>query len=48
MFPLGCLFDAMNWPIFHGWGLMHGSFIVAWPLLAIFTWFVIEAMHRKK
>ncbi len=34
MFPLGKLFDAMDWPLFHTWGLAHGSFLLAWPLLA--------------
>jgi hypothetical protein len=29
MFPLGLLFDDMKWPLFHSWGLAHGSFILA-------------------
>ena len=37
--PLGALFDRMNWPVFHGWGLIHGSFIIAWPLL---TWLLLK------
>ncbi|MGD1106720.1 MAG: hypothetical protein ABR865_06715 [Terracidiphilus sp.] len=37
MIPLGLLFDAMNWPLFHTWGLAHGSFVLAWPALAIIS-----------
>ena len=37
MFPLGWLFGIMNWPVFHSWGLVHGSFIVAWPLLTLIS-----------
>lgn len=39
MFPLGALFTSINWPIFHGWGLVHGSFLIAWPFL---TWLVLR------
>jgi hypothetical protein len=34
MWPLGALFGRMNWPVFHLWGLAHGSFVLAWPLLS--------------
>ena len=32
LLPVGDLFDRMDWPIFHSWGLGHGSFvfITAW------------------
>ena len=42
MVPLGMLFDAMNWPLFHTWGLAHGSFVIAWPVLAVISFGVIR------
>ena len=45
MFPLGWVFGAMNWPVFHGWGLAHGAFIVAWPLLTLISWCLIRVMR---
>jgi hypothetical protein len=52
MIPLAMLFDAMNWPLFHSWGLAHGSFIIAWPLLtltsfAVIRVFVLRKLHSK-
>lgn len=35
MVPLSALFDAMNWPLFQSWGLIHGSFLMAWPMLTV-------------
>jgi hypothetical protein len=35
MSPLGLLFERMHWPAFHSWGLMHGSFLIAWPALSL-------------
>jgi len=46
MFPLGIVFDSMNWPLFHSWGLAHGSFILAWPLLTLLSFGVARAMRR--
>lgn len=46
MFPLGALFDHMNWPVFHGWGLAHGSFVIAWPLLTALL-LVLGSFMRK-
>lgn len=34
LFPLAALFDRMNWPVFHSWGLAHGSFLIAVPVIA--------------
>jgi len=34
MWPLSSLFDRNNWPVFHTWGLAHGSAVIAWPVLA--------------
>ena len=27
LLPVGDLFNRMDWPIFHSWGLAHGSFV---------------------
>jgi len=35
MAPLAMLFNAMNWPMFHGWALAHGTFVIAWPALTL-------------
>ncbi len=42
MWPLGALFEAMHWPVFHGWGLAHGAFVVAWPLLSILVFAIMR------
>lgn len=34
LFPVATLFDRMNWPVFDSWGLAHGSFLVAVPVMA--------------
>lgn len=44
MVPLGLLFDAMNWPLFHTWGLAHGSFIIAWPMLAFVSFGLLQTL----
>ena len=46
MFPLGMLFDVMDWALFHSWGLVHGSFILAWPLLAVLSYGLIRLLRR--
>ena len=33
--PLGWLFGAMGWPMYHSWGLLHGGFFSAIPAMAI-------------
>jgi hypothetical protein len=48
MIPLAMLFDAMNWPLFHSWGLAHGSFIIAWPLLTLICFGIIRAIVLSK
>ena len=48
MFPLGMLFDDMKWPLFHSWGLAHGSFILAWPALTLLAWLVDHFFGRGK
>ena len=47
MVPLGLLFDGMNWPLFHTWGLAHGSFIIAWPVLACVSFALLRILIRK-
>lgn len=42
MFPLGWLFGVMNWPTFHSWGLMHGSFFSAWPTLTVVSFALLS------
>jgi hypothetical protein len=37
MWPLGYVFNTFQWPIFHTWGLTHGSLLVAWPSLGWVT-----------
>jgi len=44
MVPLGLLSDAMNWPLFHTWGLAHGSFIIAWPILAFLSFGLLQTL----
>lgn len=38
LFPVGEFFDRKQWPVFHSWGLAHGSFIfvVGWIGLLIY------------
>ena len=46
MAPLGMLFDAMNWGVFHSWGLARGSFIVAWPLLTLVSYHIVQLIRK--
>jgi hypothetical protein len=41
MWPLGYAWTALSWPTFHLWGLMHGTFIAAWPALSILTFLAL-------
>jgi len=47
MFPLAGLFDAMNWPLFHSWGLAHGSFMIAWPMLSLIVYLLLRLLWRR-
>lgn len=40
LIPLAWLFDRMDWPFFNPWSMIHGSVLLAWPLLTILV-FVI-------
>ena len=46
MWPIGWLFGAMSWPVFHGWGLAHGAWIIAWPVLTLFSFLVLYLLGR--
>jgi hypothetical protein len=41
MWPLGYAWAALSWPTFHLWGLMHGTFVAAWPTLSILTFLAL-------
>ena len=47
IYPLGKLFDAMEWPIFHTWGLGHGSFVIAIPVLVWLAYVGLGYGFRK-
>jgi hypothetical protein len=48
MIPLAMLFDALNWPLFNGWALFHGSFVLAWPALSLISFVVLrDAWHNS-
>ena len=42
MGPLAGLFEAMRWPMFHGWALAHGTFLIAWPVLTVLSFVVLS------
>jgi hypothetical protein len=44
MVPVARLFDAKNWAVFNTWGLAHGSFIFAWPLLAYVSFYLLRML----
>ena len=35
MWPLGYAYVALSLPTFHLWGLIHGTWVAAWPTLSI-------------
>ena len=41
MRPLGYAWTALSLPTFHLWGLMHGTFVAAWPTLSIVTFLAL-------
>lgn len=48
MVPLARIFDAGNWAVFNTWGLGHGSFIVAWPMLAYLVFVFLRMSSRAR
>ncbi len=34
LFPVATVFDQRNWPVFHSWGLAHGSWWIGGALIA--------------
>lgn len=47
MWPVGWLFGQMGWPMFHGWGMAHGAFVIAWPVLSLLVLAVLLVLVRK-
>jgi hypothetical protein len=41
MWPLGHAYAALGWPTFHLWGLMHSTFVAAWPALTILVFLAL-------
>src|SRR5438105_15269723 len=41
MWPLGYAYAALSLPTFHVWGLMHGTFVSAWPTLSILVFLAL-------
>jgi hypothetical protein len=41
MWPLGYAYAKLSLPTFHDWGLMHGTFVAAWPTLSILTYLAL-------
>jgi predicted outer membrane lipoprotein len=41
MWPLGHGYAALSLPTFNAWGLMHGTYVAAWPTLSILTYLVL-------
>jgi hypothetical protein len=41
------IFNAMDWPTFHTWGLMHGSFIFIFPFYFILALLVLWLYNRR-
>jgi hypothetical protein len=50
LFPVASLFDLMSWPTFHTWGMMHGGFLLAWPVTTVSSFAIaisiIKAVRR--
>jgi hypothetical protein len=48
----GTLFNTMNWPLFHTWGLIHGSIIYIFPvyfvIALIIIWYFARQHSRKR
>jgi hypothetical protein len=41
MWPLGYAYVGLSLPTFHFWGLMHGTFVAAWPTLSILAFLAL-------
>lgn len=41
MWPLGYAYSRLSLPTFHSWGLMHGTYVAAWPTLSILTYLAL-------
>ena len=47
LWPLGAVFAKLGWPLFHPWGLAHGSFLMAWPLLGWLVYQITAVGFRR-
>jgi hypothetical protein len=41
MWPLIIAYDWAEWPTFHSWGMIHGSFFAAWPTLGAIVYLAL-------
>ncbi len=41
MWPLGYAYSRFSLPTFHSWGLMHGTFVAAWPTLSMLAYLAL-------
>jgi len=48
MWPLGYAYAALGWPTFQLWGLMHGTFVAAWPTLSILVFLALGYLPAFK
>ena len=48
LWPLGVIFSALGWPYFHTWGLMHGSFVAAWPVMSMLLFAAIWVPLKRR
>ena len=48
MYPLAAIFDHMNWPLFNGWAIGHGTFVIAWPVLTLVVYCGLVTAEKKR
>ena len=41
MWPFGYAWTALSLPTFHLWGLVHGTFVAAWPALSVIAFLAL-------
>jgi hypothetical protein len=40
------IFDTMNWPMFHSWGMAHGAIIYALPVCLAVAFALLYSVRR--
>ena len=45
MIPLIWISEAMNWGIFSGWAVWHGTFLLAWPPLSLLSYGLLRGIR---